>query len=137
MPKVFCPQCRLSQPAAHRFCPRCGSTLLSSGVKPAAGRHIERPAKASRFFAGVRVAETDLPGAFLRVSCYRDEQVLHSPEGSVAVPGHHVRFSVWSDAEARCVISLPEIEARALIEFVSEELGPSEVGAELDQPLIS
>jgi len=99
--------------------------------------HLERSAKASRFFAGVRVAETDLPGAFLRVSCYRDEQVLHSPEGSVAVPGHHVRFSVWSDAEARCVISLPEIEARALIEFVSEELGPSEVGAELDQPLIS
>ena len=127
MPKVFCPQCRLSQPAAHRFCPRCGSKIP----------HLERSAKASRFFAGVRVAETDLPGAFLRVSCYRDEQVLHSPEGSVAVPGHHVRFSVWSDAEARCVISLPEIEARTLIEFVSEELGPSEVGAELDQPLIS
>jgi hypothetical protein len=137
MPKVFCPQCRLSQPAAHRFCPRCGSTFSSSGVKPAAGRHLEPPAKTSRFFAGVRVADTDLPSAFLRVSCYRDEQVIHSPEGSVAVPGHHVRFSVWSDAEARCVISLPEFEARALIEFVSEELGPSEVGAELDQPLTS
>ena len=126
MPQVFCPQCRLSQPAAHRFCPRCGSTMP----------HLERPAKSSRFFTGVRVADTDLPGAFLRVSCYRDEQVIHSPEGSVAVPGHHVRFSIWSDAEARCVISLPEIEARALIEFVSEQLGPSEVGAELDQPLI-
>ena len=127
MPKVFCPQCRLSQPAAHRFCPRCGVTMP----------HVERPPKASRFFAGVKVAETDLPGVFLRVSCYRDEQVIHSPEGSVAVPGHHVRFSVWSEAEARCVISLPETEARALIEFVSEELGPSEVGAELDQPLTS
>jgi len=137
MPKMFCPQCRLSQSAAHRFCPRCGSTLFSNGVNPAAGLHLERPAKASRFFAGAKVADSDLPGAFLRVSCYRDEQVIHSPEGSVAVPGHHVRFSVWSVAEARCVISLPENEARALIDFVSEELGPSEVGAKLDQPLIS
>lgn len=137
MPKMFCPQCRLSQPAAHRFCPRCGSTLFSNGVNPAAGLHLERPAKASRFFAGAKVADSDLPGAFLRVSCYRDEQVIHSPEGSVAVPGHHVRFSVWSVAEARCVISLPENEARALIDFVSEELGPSEVGAKLDQSLIS
>jgi len=137
MPKMFCPQCRLSQPAAHRFCPRCGSTLFSNGVNPAAGLHLERPAKASRFFAGAKVADSDLPGAFLRVSCYRDEQVIHSAEGSVAVPGHHVRFSVWSVAEARCVISLPENEARALIDFVSEELGPSEVGAKLDQPLIS
>jgi len=134
---MFCPQCRLSQPAAHRFCPRCGSTLFSNGVNPAAGLHLEGPAKASRFFAGAKVADSDLPGAFLRVSCYRDEQVIHSPEGSVAVPGHHVRFSVWSVAEARCVISLPENEARALIDFVSEELGPSEVGAKLDQPLIS
>ncbi|MDQ3659839.1 MAG: hypothetical protein M3454_02010 [Actinomycetota bacterium] len=99
--------------------------------------NVERPSKASRFFAGVRVADTDLPGAFLRVSCYRDEQILQSAEGSVAVAGHHVRFSVWSDAEALCVISLPETEARALIEFVSEELGPSEVGAGLDQPLTS
>jgi hypothetical protein len=98
---------------------------------------LERAPKASRFFAGVEVAETDIPGAFLRVSCYRDEQVIHSPEGSVAVPGHHVRFSVWSEAEARCVISLPETEARSLIDFVSEELGPLEVGAELDQPLTS
>ncbi|CAN5539896.1 hypothetical protein BH18ACT16_BH18ACT16_04730 [soil metagenome] len=127
MPKVFCSQCRLSQPAAHRFCPRCGATMP----------HLEGAAKASRFFAGVEMAETDLPGAFLRVSCYRDEQVIHSPEGSVVVLGRHVPFSVWSEAEVLCVVSLPETEARALIEFVSEELGPLEVGSELDQPLTS
>jgi hypothetical protein len=55
----------------------------------------------------------------------------------VALPGHHIRFSVWSDTEARCVISLPETEARALLDFVASELGPSEVGPELDQPLQS
>jgi hypothetical protein len=93
--------------------------------------------KASRFFAGVKVADTDPSGGFLRVSCYRDQQIIHSPEGSVVVPGHHVRFSVWSDAEARCVISLPETEARALLDFVASELGPSEVGPQLDRPLQS
>ena len=81
------------------------------------------PAKRVRFFAGVRVSEGDPEGAFLRVSCYLKEQVFESPEGSVKIPGHHVRFSIWEGREARSVISIPESEARELAQFISHELG--------------
>ncbi len=64
--------------------------------------------KTARFFAGLRVADEDPADAFLRVTSYRD--------------GHHVRFSVWVDDRARCVISIPESEARELVEFLGAEL---------------
>lgn len=113
----FCPQCSQRQPAAHIYCLRCGEPLpthlLESG-----------PAKRARFFAGIRVDQDDPDGAYLRVSCYLREQTLESPEGSVVIPGHHVRFSVWVGSEAKCVVSLPEGEARDLAQFISEELPP-------------
>jgi hypothetical protein len=80
------------------------------------------PAKTTRFFTGVKIGEGDPEGAFLRVSCYLREQVFETPEGSVSIPGRHVRFSVWVGDSARCVLSIPEGEARDLARFISEEL---------------
>ena len=114
MGSVFCPQCRQRQPSSHIYCLRCGESL------PA--HLLEDPPKSARFFAGVKVAPDDPENAFLRVSCYRRDQVLETGEGSVTIPGRHVRFSVWVGSEARCVLSIPETEARDLASFVSREL---------------
>jgi hypothetical protein len=116
MKDVYCPQCGLRQPRDHAYCLRCGASVPTHLLD-------DLPPKTARMFAGMRVAEGDVEGAFLRVSFYRKEQVFESEEGSVTVPGHHVRFSVWSDNTARCVISLPEAEAVDLARFLSSQIG--------------
>lgn len=113
--QLFCPQCRLQQPASHTYCLRCGVELPRDLL-------AQEPPKKTRFFAGVKVGEGDADHAYLRVSCYLKEQLFESPEGSVTIPGHHVRFSVWVGDEARCVLSLPETEAAALAGFIRDEL---------------
>jgi hypothetical protein len=125
MTNIYCPQCRLSQPTVHRFCVSCGTTL-PTGLLPAPSS-----GKSARLFPGIKVSENDPEGAFLRVSCYLKEQVFSSKEGSVKIPGRHVRFSVWVDNEVRCVMSIPESEARDLAGFVAGELGRPD--AELEQ----
>ena len=115
MNQIFCPFCRQHQPAEHLYCLRCGSSLPAHLLGDA-------PAKSTRFFAGIKVGEGDPEGAFLRVSCYLKEQSFESPEGSVSIPGRHVRFSVWVEDSARCVLSVPESEARDLARFIGEEL---------------
>jgi hypothetical protein len=117
MSSVFCPQCRQRQPAAHLYCLRCGESLPT--------HLLDDPPKAARFFAGVKIAPEDPENAYLRVSCYRRDQVLESDDASVTIPGRHVRFSVWVGFEARCVVSIPESEARDLATFVSAELEPA------------
>jgi hypothetical protein len=112
---IFCPRCRLRQPTKHRFCARCGEALPTGLLKEASN-------KVARFFPSIKVAEDDLEGAFLRVTRYRRDATLESVEGAVVIPGHHVRFSIWSDNECQCVLSLPEAEARELATFVLEEL---------------
>lgn len=124
MQQIYCPSCRLQQPVDHAFCARCGRALPTRLVK-------EPPAKRVRFFAGVKVSDGDPEGAFLRVSCYLKDQLFESPEGSVTIPGHHVRFSVWVGEEARSVISIPEAEAQELAQFISDELG------RLNDPLVT
>ncbi len=113
---IFCPQCRLRQPAAHRFCVRCGETLPGSLVQ-------QHPPKVWRFFAGAKVRDADLEDGYLRVSRYRRDRRIDAPEGSVVIPGEHVRFSIWSQGRALRVLSLPESEARELVAFLAEELG--------------
>ena len=115
MSAIFCPSCRLDQPVEHIYCVRCGETL------PVALLHGE-PAKSARFFAGVRVDGDDPENAFLRVTSYRRDQLIEAPEGSVRIAGNHVRFSVWVEDRARCVISIPESEARELVAFLGTEL---------------
>ncbi|HEX2057456.1 MAG TPA: hypothetical protein VHI71_03725 [Actinomycetota bacterium] len=114
MSAIFCPSCRLEQPLEHAYCVRCGATLPVDLLHDA-------PAKSARFFAGVRVDGDDPENAFLRVTSYRRAHVIEAPEGSVEVAGRHVRFSVWVDDRARCVISIPESEARELAAFLSTE----------------
>ena len=113
MTEVFCPDCRFKQPSEHKFCFRCGRSLP---------RHLAEvtPSKLARFFAGVKVDQADPENAYLRVSCYRREQIFDSPEGSVVIPGSHVRFSIWVNDEAKCVLSVPETEARDLSRFIEE-----------------
>ena len=114
MESIFCPACRLQQPTAHAYCVRCGSTLPTHLIEP--------PAKRVRYFAGVKVGPNDPENAFLKASCYLRDQVIESPDGSVTIPGHHVRFSVWVKDEARCVLSIPETEARDLAAFLTDQL---------------
>ena len=120
MQDIFCPQCRLSQPIQHVYCVRC-SAALPSHLLQDQGR-----TKAVRYFPGIKVSEGDPEGAFLRVSCYLKEQVFRSAEGTVKIPGRHVRLSFWVGNEARCVMSIPESEARDMATFVTEELGRSD-----------
>ena len=113
--QMFCPTCRLEQPAEHAYCVRCGASLPSELL----GRD---PGKRTQWFAGVKVAPGDPENAYLRVSHYSKEQRFEAAEGSVTVPGHHVRFSVWVGDEARCVISVSETEGRALTTFLERAL---------------
>jgi hypothetical protein len=115
MDRIFCPHCQLDQPTTHTYCARCGSRLPVELLDVT-------PAKTARFFAGMKVAPDDPEGAFLRVSCYLKEQEFHGPEGSVTIPGRHVRFSVWVGNSSRCVLSIPATEAKDLARFITEEL---------------
>ena len=124
MASMFCPQCRLEQPRDHVYCIRCSASL------PGYLLDDEAPSKRMRFFAGLRITDADPEGAFLRVSCYLKEQTFNTPEGSVKIPGNHVRFSVWVGSEARSVISIPESEARELAAFITEELRRLNHGSE-------
>ena len=112
---MFCPSCRLEQPVSHSYCVRCGIALPGELLS-------DPPVKRTRLFAGVKAAPGDDENAFLRVSCYLKQQVFRSGEDSVTIPGRHVRFSVWAGEGARCVISIPESEARELATFIASEL---------------
>lgn len=83
---------------------------------------IERPAKHARFFAGVKVDEGDPEQGFLRVSCYGRTERIDSGRDSVTLSSEHVRFSVWVEDTARCVLSIPASEAKELSRFLDEEL---------------
>jgi hypothetical protein len=120
---MFCPSCGVRQPHEHRFCISCG-TLLPRELL----RH--RGPKESRWFLGIPVLPRDPPQAALRVSRYLEVFEAVTPEGSVLIPDHHVRFSVWVDDAAVTAISLPDDEAARLGEFllasVDDERAPAE-----------
>ncbi len=116
---IFCPHCQLQQPTHHRYCPRCGEPLPTDLLR-------KRSSKVARFFPSIRVAKEDPEGGYLRVTRYRSDATIEAPEGTVVFPGHHVRFSIWVGNECRCVLSLPESEAKELANFVLTELGHSE-----------
>jgi hypothetical protein len=61
------------------------------------------------------------------VSRYVDAVELHTEDGSVLAPSHHVRFSIWHEDHAVCAVSIPDDEAQALAEFL---LATVQTGAE-------
>lgn len=121
MDNLFCPTCRLRQPIDHTYCVSCGTTLPTDLVS-------DTPVKVARFFAGIKVGTDDPESGFLRVSCYRKEHAIDTHEGSVRMPGRHVRVSMWVDDEAKCVMSLPESEAREMATFVLGQIEPNKTG---------
>ena len=127
MNEVYCPDCRFKQPSEHKFCYRCGRALPVDLVENV-------PSKLARFFAGVKIDDGDPENAYLRVSCYRKEQTFESAEGSVMIPGRHVRFSIWVKDQAKCVLSIPETEARDLAHFIDEGMQKLERSSSAAQP---
>jgi hypothetical protein len=112
---MFCPRCGLGQPSDHRFCLSCGIRLPTELL-------ARRGPKVSRWFRTLPVHPEDPPGAMLRVSRYLDEFDIETAEGSVRVPAHHVRVSVWVEDRPICAVSIPDDEAEALAGFLSAEV---------------
>lgn len=108
---MYCPSCGLFQPSEHRFCPSCGLRLPQEGLR-------KQGPKISRWFSGIPVHPEDDATAMLRVSRYLDEFTIETGEGSVQVPSHHVRFSIWVDDHAACAVSIPDSEAAAVADFL-------------------
>jgi len=116
---VFCPHCGLGQPPEHQFCASCGTRLpreLLPGGSP----------KISRWFTSFPVTPGDPEGAALRVTRYLEEYELETAEGSVRVPNHHVRFSIWIDDRATCALSISDQEAGELAAFLQAEVTDGE-----------
>ena len=112
---MFCPGCGLEQPSSHRFCARCGRRLPSELLGP-------RGPKLSRWFRSLPIRPADRSDATLRVTRYLEEVTIETAEGSVRVPSHHVRFSVWSGDQAHCAVSIPDDEAEALADFLLSQI---------------
>jgi hypothetical protein len=109
---VYCPSCGLQQPSSHRFCMSCGIRLGSEAVG-------ERGPKLTRLFGSIPVGPDDDPDAILRVTRYIEEVEIRTDDGSVVVPNHHVRLSIWHGDRATGVISIPDSEAEELARFLS------------------
>jgi hypothetical protein len=109
---MYCPRCGLGQPTDHRFCIQCGGRLPTELLPPDAP-------KVSRWFRSVPVHPEDRPETMLRVSRYLKEFDIETEDGSVRIPGHHVRFSIWARDQALAATSIPDDEARALAGFLA------------------
>jgi hypothetical protein len=108
---MYCPSCGLEQLNEHRYCISCGLRLPIELLRPT------RP-KVTELFAGIPTHPSDAPESVLRVSRYVDDVVFESTEGSVTIPGRHVRLSVWITDRAECAVSLSDDEASRLAQFL-------------------
>ena len=109
---MYCPECGFAQPGDHRFCISCGARLPMHLLQRGGGP------KESEWFLGIPVVPDDPPRSALRVSRYLEEFEATTPEGSVRVPSHHVRFSTWVDDRVVAAVSLADDEARRAAEFL-------------------
>jgi hypothetical protein len=109
---MYCPRCGLGQPSDHRFCVACGIRLPTELLPPDAP-------KVSRWFRSVPIHPEDRPEMMLRASRYIHEFDIETEDGSVRIPAHHVRFSIWSGDRALCAVSIPDDEAQALSGFLA------------------
>ena len=110
---MFCPRCGAEQPDHHRYCAACGApVLLDPDGAPVP--------KVTRLFLGIQTSERDPPGAVLRVSRYLEDHEFSAPEGTVTIPGDHVRFSVWLVDRPVAAISLTGSDAEELGRFLED-----------------
>ena len=116
---MFCPHCGLGQPEEHRFCASCGIRLPRELLP-------EGTPKVSRWFWSFPAAPGDPETAALRVTRYLEEFEIETAEGSVRVPNHHVRFSIWVDDRAACALSISDDEAAELAAFLRAGLPEGE-----------
>jgi hypothetical protein len=107
---VYCPECGLHQPATHRYCIACGTWLPLELT--------EETPKVTQMFLGIPTHPSDPPAPVLRASHYLRDIEISSHEGSVHVPGHHARFSIWPDARPVCAMSLSDDETKRLGRFL-------------------
>src|SRR5215211_3776162 len=114
---MYCPSCGLRQPDLHRFCVSCGTVLPTDLVRP-------RSPKVTQLFAGIPTHRSDPPDSVLRVSRYVEDVVFESAEGSVTIPGGHVRFSMWVSERPDCAISLSDDEVNRLAMFLLDPVEP-------------
>lgn len=110
---MFCPRCGAGQPNDHRYCGACGAELP---LDPEGAR----VPKVTRLFLGIQTSEHDPPGAVLRVSRYLEDHEFSAPEGTVTIPGDHVRFSIWLVDRPVAAISLTGSEADELGRFLED-----------------
>lgn len=108
---MFCPTCGSEQPNDHRFCASCGGRMPA---EPFAGRGPKR----TSLFLGIPTHPADAPEPVLRVSRYLDEVEIETVDGSVVIPGHHVRFSIWVVDRPVCAMSLSDEESERLGQFL-------------------
>jgi hypothetical protein len=108
---MFCPSCGSEQSNDHRFCAYCGGRLPIE-LFAHGGR------KQTNLFLGIPTHPDDAPEPVLRVSRYADEVEVDSVDGSVVIPGHHVRISIWLVDRPVCAMSLSEEEAERLGQFL-------------------
>jgi hypothetical protein len=80
----------------------------------------------SRWFWSFPVAPGDPEVAALRVTRYLEEYEIETADGSVCVPNHHVRFSIWIDDRAVCALSISDDEAAELAAFLQAGVPDSE-----------
>jgi hypothetical protein len=76
----------------------------------------------TRWFRSVPIHPEDRPETMLRVSRYLKEFDIETEDGSVRIPAHHVRFSIWSRDRALFALSIPDDEANALATFLAAEV---------------
>ena len=112
---MFCPNCGLGQPEEHRYCASCGGRLPRELLP-------RQSPKVSRWFWSYPVAPGDPEAAALRVTRYLEEYEIETAEGSVRVPNHHVRFSIWIDDRVACALSISDDEAAELASFLRAEV---------------
>jgi hypothetical protein len=108
---MFCPTCGSEQSNDHRFCAFCGGRL------PLELFERRRP-KQTNLFLGIPTHPDDAPEPVLRVSRYREEVEIETVDGSVVIPGHHVRLSIWIVDRPVCAMSLSDDEAERLAQFL-------------------
>jgi hypothetical protein len=108
---MFCPSCGAGQPDEHRFCAFCGARLPLELLRP-------RKPKQTNLFLGIPTHPDDAAEPVLRVSRYLEDVEIESVDGSVVIPGHHARFSIWVVDRPVCAMSLSEDEAERLGQFL-------------------